>query len=217
MREKFNAQLEELKKKLMDAGVLCEEAIMMAITSFLDRKEENIDRVVEIEREIDDMESDIEKLCISLLLHQSPVASDLRIVSSALKMITDIERISDQASDIATLTQHTIAKEAINAPHITKMAGETIKMVRDAVKAFVERDIELANKVISNDDIVDELFNTVKEEIIMAIKNDSANSEVALDVMMIAKYLERIADHATNIAEWVEFNIMGVHDGHHNK
>ena len=158
------------------------------------------------------METEIESMCLKLLLQQQPVAKDLRIISAALKMITDIERIGDQAAYIAEITGYANLAESLNKIRIKDMAIAAIKMVTDAIDAFVKEDLELANAVIEYDDVVDNSFLEVKSDIIELISKDKASGEVAIDMMMIAKYLERIADHATNIAEWVVFSITGKHE-----
>ena len=162
--------------------------------------------------EIDHQERDIESLCMKLLLQQQPVARDLRLISAALKMITDMERIGDQASDIAEIIITEDKSEAQDIPMIIKMSEAASKMVRDSVNAYVEKDLDLARKVMENDDVVDELFEEVKTTLINFIaENKGLQGVEAIDLIMVAKYLERIADHATNIAEWVEFSITGIH------
>ena len=164
------------------------------------------------DEEIDQAETDIERLCLRLLLQQQPVARDLRQISAALKMITDMERIGDQASDIAEIIITEDKSEAQDIPMIIKMSEAASKMVRDSVNAYVEKDLDLARKVMDNDDVVDELFEEVKTTLINFIaENKGLQGVEAIDLIMVAKYLERIADHATNIAEWVEFSITGIH------
>lgn len=213
MRYKFDNQLEELNRDLMHMGALCENAISMAIKAFIESDTSYGETAMEVDKEIDQKEKDIEQQCLRLLLQQQPVAKDLRIISAALKMITDIERIGDQASDIAELSKYTSAKSAPNTVHIKKMAEEAVKMVTDSINSFVKRDLELANFVISYDDVVDSLFNQVKSDIIGLIREEKYDGEAIIDMLMIAKYLERIADHATNIAEWVVFSVTGKHEG----
>jgi phosphate transport system protein len=172
---------------------------------------EQAQKVIEADEEIDQAETDIERLCLKLLLQQQPVARDLRQISAALKMITDMERIGDQASDIAEIIITEEKSEAQDIPKIIKMSEAAGKMVRDSVNAYVEKDLELSRKVIQDDD-VDELFEEVKTTLIDFIaENKGAQGVEAIDLIMVAKYLERIADHATNIAEWVEFSITGIH------
>ncbi|MFI3324912.1 MAG: phosphate signaling complex protein PhoU [Clostridia bacterium] len=207
MREKFAAQLKELHDSLTQMAGLCEESINLAMKAFIDGVLEDAEKAMELEKEIDMKERDIETLCYSLLLKQQPVASDLRIVSSALKMITDLERIGDQAEDIADLVAHTSIR--ITSPHIKQMAVEASKMVSDAVASFVNNDLEGARKVISHDDVIDNLFNVAKSEIVEQIKTANENAEEVADLLIIIKYLERIGDHATNVAEWVVFSVTG--------
>lgn len=212
MRNRFDAQLEQLNNELIGMGALIERAIASAVEALMKQDSEQADRAITFDAEVDQQEKDIESLCLKLLLQQQPVARDLRLISSALKMITDMERIGDQAADISELTK-LIAKTPYSKKleHIPEMARATIKMVTDSIDAFVRRDLALARQVIQSDDIVDDLFNRVKEDLIEAIRADSDRSEQAIDLLMVAKYLERIGDHAVNIAEWVEFSITGVH------
>ena len=211
MRNRFDRQLSELNNNLTEMGALCENAIYLAVRAFIEGELEFAKKSVEVDSEIDEKEKEIEQQCLRLLLQQQPVARDLRILSSALKMITDIERIGDQASDIAELAQYTVGTYSMISPHIKKMAEESVKMVKDSIDSFVKRDQKLAESVIAYDDIVDSLFYTVKCDIIELLKSENTNGEAIIDVLMIAKYLERIADHATNIAEWVLFSITGKH------
>ena len=193
-------------------GVLCEEAIGKATTALKEGSMEQAEKVRIADEEIDQAETDIERLCLRLLLQQQPVARDLRQISAALKMITDMERIGDQASDIAEIIITEDKSEAQDIPMIIKMSEAASKMVRDSVNAYVEKDLDLARKVMENDDVVDELFEEVKMTLINFIaENKGLQGVEAIDLIMVAKYLERIADHATNIAEWVEFSITGIH------
>jgi phosphate transport system protein len=212
MRNKFDEQLEFLKTQLIQMGALCEEAIANATKALIEGDLELAKKAVAADGVIDQKEREIESLCLKLLLQQQPVARDLRQISSALKMITDMERIGDQAADISEITVLGNVKAATaETKHITEMAEATIKMVTDSIDAFVRQDLELARAVINYDDVVDELFNDVKRDMIKLISDDADNGEFAIDLMMIAKYFERIGDHATNIAEWVEFSITGRH------
>ena len=209
MRNKFDEQLEKLHIELIKMGALCEEAVTTAICALEKNDVTALHKVSETDGEIDQAERDIERLCMKLLLQQQPVATDLRVISSALKMITDMERVGDQASDIAE-----IAKIIIEGGHginedMKKMAREAVKMVTDSVDSFVKKDLELARKVIAYDDVVDNWFSKMKKDVIEMISKDSSLGEYSIDLLMIAKYLERIGDHATNIAEWVEFSITG--------
>ena len=193
-------------------GELCEEAIGKATTELKEGNMEQAEKVRIADEEIDQAETDIERLCLRLLLQQQPVARDLRQISAALKMITDMERIGDQASDIAEIIITEDKSEAQDIPMIIKMSEAASKMVRDSVNAYVEKDLDLARKVMENDDVVDELFEEVKTTLINFIaENKGLQGVEAIDLIMVAKYLERIADHATNIAEWVEFSITGIH------
>ena len=193
-------------------GELCEEAIGKATTALKEGNMEQAEKVRIADEEIDQAETDIERLCLRLLLQQQPVARDLRQISAALKMITDMERIGDQASDIAEIIITEDKSEAQDIPMIIKMSEAASQMVRDSVNAYVEKDLDLARKVMENDDVVDELFEEVKTTLINFIaENKGLQGVEAIDLIMVAKYLERIADHATNIAEWVEFSITGIH------
>lgn len=212
MRSKFDQDLERLNSELTEMGNLVESSIEAAVTALKAQDVELAGRVIAGDKEVNDMERAIEDLCLKLILRQQPVARDLRLISSALKMITDMERIGDQSADISEITirlaDQKYLKELV---HIPQMADATIKMVRDSIDAFVKRDIELAKSVIYYDDIVDDLFTVIKDELISYIKAGIGSSEQAIDLMMIAKYFERIGDHAQNIAEWVYFAIAGDH------
>lgn len=211
MRNRFDMQLAELNLELTAMGALCEEAIAGCFKYLVENDAEIKENVFEVDRRIDQKERDIEALCMKLLLHQQPVARDLRTVSSALKMISDMERIGDQASDIVEIVQYLYNVGAKHETHISDMARATIKMVTDSVESFVKKDIELARAAISHDDVVDSLFDEVKNDIIAAFCNESNDAEALLDLLMIAKYFERIGDHAENIAEWVIYSITGAH------
>ena len=210
MRNKFDEQLSQLNHEMIEMGALCEEVIALASRALTENDKSLAARVAPLDSEIDRKERDIENLCLKLLLQQQPVASDLRLISSVLKMITDIERIGDQASDIAEIVTCLSGACGHNA-HIDQMAQATIKMVTDSLDAFVRRDLTLAWSVIEYDDVVDRLFDECKQDLIAEIAQNPTDGERVLDVLMIAKYLERIGDHATNIAEWVEFSITGTH------
>lgn len=210
MRNKFDQQLEILHVELIKMGALCEDAVSSAIEALEKNDIVSADSALDTDAEIDQKERDIERMCMKLLLQQQPVATDLRIVSAALKMITDMERVGDQASDIAEISRYIIESGMSINDDIRKMAKEAIKMVTDSVDSFVKKDLELARKVIAYDDVVDEWFAKLKSDVIEMIAKDSTNGEYYIDIIMIAKYLERIGDHATNIAEWVEYSITGV-------
>ena len=192
-------------------GGLCETAIANAAKALMSGDVKIAKNAISIDVEIDEKEREIETLCLKLLLQQQPVARDLRQISSALKMITDMERIGDQAADISEIVTLENVRASESTMHIGDMAHATIKMVNDSIEAFVRRDLDLAHSVIAYDDVVDTLFNKVKQEIIEMIARNREDGEHATDLLMIAKYFERIGDHATNIAEWVEFSITGVH------
>ena len=211
MRTHFDEQLEQLHLELIRMGALCEDAISAAAKALLEQDAALADKARAAEEEIDQAESDVERLCLQLLLRQQPVAKDLREISSALKMISDLERIGDQAADIAELSSYVADASDTGRTHIGDMARATIAMVTNSVDSFVKRDLELARSVCAADDKVDALFLDVKKEIISLISTDSSKGELALDLLMVAKYFERIGDHATNVAEWVEYSLTGVH------
>ena len=213
MRVKFDQQLERLNVMLIEMGALCEEAITYAVKALEEDSDEMRKLTLETDSVIDVKEREIENLCLKLLLQQQPVAKDLRLISSALKMISDMERIGDQAYDIAEITRTMKSdREKVCENDVTLMAQIAIQMVTKSIDSFVKKDIELANDVIITDDKVDDLFCKIKEELIEAVAGDSRWGEYFVDVLMIAKYLERISDHAVNIAEWVIFSITGSHE-----
>lgn len=210
MREKYMRQLELLSKLLTEMGQMVEKAIEKAIRALISQDEELAKEAIRYDEEIDDKEKEIQSLCLKLLLCQQPVAKDLRFISAALKMITDLERIGDQAADISELAVELSNQEYIkNLEHIKQMAVETTDMVIKSINAYVASDEKAAKDVIEHDDVVDELFVTVKNELIALINEDVKNGGQAADLLMIAKYFERIGDHATNIAEWVIFSVTG--------
>ena len=211
MRNRFDRQLEQLNNELINMGSLIEEAIEMAITALMKQEAKEI---VDFDEEIDEKEREIESLCLKLLLQQQPVARDLRQISAALKMITDMERIGDHAADISEMTILMAGTPYIrNIEHLQTMAKEAMVMLVKSIEAYVEKDLEKAEKVIESDDIIDDLFDQIKAELIDAIHQNPDNGEQAADLLMVSKYLERIGDHATNIAEWVIFSITGNHPG----
>ena len=213
MRSRFDQQLMQLKEMMVQTGELCEQAISQTMVALSSSSDEIAREVIRADAQIDQMERDIEHLCLKLLLQQQPVAGDLRQVSAALKMITDMERIGDQAADIAEIVKSTDMSLVRGFPKIPQMAAKTAEMVHDAVKSFVDRDLALATATQAADDAVDRMFDEVATEMIdFIVHADAADAQKAIDVIMIAKYLERIGDHATNIAEWVDFAITGVHD-----
>lgn len=211
MRNKFDEQLDHLKTQMIQMGALCEEAIASATKALINGDIELAKKVITTDEDIDHKEKEIESICLKLLLQYQPVARDLRQISSALKMITDMERIGDQAADISEIIMLANIKAANNTSHIADMAKATIKMVTDSIDAYVQQNLKLAKAVIDYDDVVDNLFNDVKADIIRLINEDTKNGEFAIDLIMISKYFERIGDHATNIAEWVVFSITGKH------
>jgi phosphate transport system protein len=212
MRSRFDDQLDALHTELIEMGALCENAISNAAEALLKGDLSLAKRASEFDQEIDQKERKIESLALKLLLFQQPVAKDLRQVSAALKMITDMERIGDQAADISEIiTMANIVPE--DTLHVGEMARATIKMVTESIDAFVQSDLALARAVMDYDDVVDDLFDRVKGELIELIGKSPERGEYAVDLLMIAKYFERIGDHAVNIAEWVEFSITGWHKG----
>lgn len=211
MKNKFDEQLDHLKTQMIQMGALCEEAIASATKALINGDMELAKKVITTDEDIDHKEKEIESICLKLLLQYQPVARDLRQISSALKMITDMERIGDQAADISEIIMLANIKAANNTSHIADMAKATIKMVTDSIDAYVQQNLKLAKAVIDYDDVVDNLFNDVKADMIRLINEDTENGEFAIDLIMISKYFERIGDHATNIAEWVVFSITGKH------
>ena len=211
MRNKFDEQLEKLHVELIQMGAACEDAISVAAEALLKGDTALADVAEEAEKDIDQREREVENLCLKLLLQQQPVARDLREISAALKMISDLERIGDQAADIAELTRYIHLTDGLSRLHIGDMARAVIAMVTDSVDSFVKGDLALARAVRAADDQVDALFEQVKRELIDLIAADAAAGEVGLDILMVAKYLERIGDHATNVAEWVEYSLTGIH------
>ena len=211
MRSRFDEQLAILNRELIEMGALCEEAIALAAKALTDKDKTMAAKVAAMDAEIDQKERNIESMCLKLLLQQQPVARDLRQISAALKMITDMERIGDQAEDISEIVITLDGRYAENSALLKGMAESAIQMVTESVDAYVKRDTALAHKVIEMDDIVDDYFDQVKAELISKIAGEPADGEYALDLLMIAKYLERIGDHAVNIAEWVIFSVTGVH------
>ena len=211
MRSRFDEQLAILNKKMTEMGSECESIIALSVTALLNGDVEGALTAKKQGQKIDQMERDIEAICLKLLLQQQPVARDLRVISAALKMITDMERIGDQAEDIAEIITFLNGRNGKECQDIRIMSAATIKMVTDSVDAYVKQDLELARAVVDYDDVVDDAFDRVKQTLISMITQNNADGEYALDLLMIAKYFERIGDHAVNIAKWVEFSITGVH------
>lgn len=212
MRTRFDLQLEELNLELIKMGSLCEKAIRTAVDQLINRKGASQKVVDGIEMEINQKERDIEALCMKLLLQQQPVARDLRQISSALKIISDMERIGDQAQDIADISRYVEVQEIAHKIHVEEMAAATIKMVTESIDSFVKKDLKAARNVEKYDDVVDNLFLQIKNELPEMIQRDLQNAEYYMDLIMIAKYFERIGDHAENIAQWVEYSITGRHE-----
>lgn len=211
MRSKFDEQLALMKNELIQMGALCEEAISLTAKALSDGEKSLAAKAISLDAEIDQMERDIETLCLKLLLQQQPVARDLRQISAALKIITDMERIGDQAADIAEIILAMLSEGYLpeDVGNIREMAAEAIKMVTESVDSYVRQDTAMARRVIDHDDVVDGYFIRVREVLIGKIAANPVEGEHALDLLMIDKYLERIGDHATNIAEWVIFSVTG--------
>ena len=216
MRNRFDRQLLELNNELIEMGSLIEKAIEMAIAALVKQDVERAGDAIKFDEEIDHQEKEIEGLCMKLLLQQQPVARDLRLISAALKMITDMVRIGDHAADISEMTilmaGSTYEKSEMDIELVKEMAKETTDMVIKSVDAFVSKDLELARHVIKQDDVVDDLFDRFKHQLILKINENVKNGEQATDMLLVAKYFERIGDHATNIAEWVIYSITGAHE-----
>ena len=209
-RKTFEASLEDLNVELIKMGATVETAINSAIIAFKNHDEKLAKEVVDQDRIIDDMEKDIESKCLSLILRQQPVACDLRVVFTALKMVTDMERIGDQAADIAELVMDFTGELGYTSiEHIPAMAEVAVSMVHGAIAAFVNHDVEAAREIIKKDDVVDELFEKVKQDVSKSLQANAKNSDMDINFLMIAKYLERIGDHAENICEWIEFSETG--------
>ena len=211
MRNVFHEQLDQLNVELIKMGAMCEEAISAATKAYLDGDEVLGRRAVALEQDIDHKERDIESQCMNLLLRQQPVASDLRVVSAAMRMISDMERIGDQASDIAEIARDMNRSAVIREVPMEEMAAAAVKMVTDSVDSFVRGDLDLAHSVIVQDDGVDQMFLDVRSKLIVLIAQGK-DGELCLDLMMIAKYFERIGDHACNIAQWVEYALTGAYE-----
>ncbi len=211
MRSKFDSQLAELSSELTNMGATCARAISLTAQALESRDAAKAQPVAQLEEQTNEQERAIEALCLKLLLQQQPVARDLRQISAALKMITDMERIGDQAADIAEIIPFFLSHNTFDCGLVCRMARQASAMVTQSVDAFVLRDVALAQTVAGQDDLVDEDFCQIKTALIAAIAREPQQGEVALDLLMIAKYFERIGDHAVNLAEWVEFSVTGVH------
>ena len=214
MRDKYEMQLRKLHAEMIEMGTMIEQAIETAIKALVAQDTELAKKAIEADDAIDHQEREIENLCLKLFLTQQPVAGDMRNISAALKMITDMERIGDHAADISEMTILMAGTPYIrNIEHLQTMAKEAMVMLVKSIEAYVEKDLEKAEKVIESDDVIDDLFDQIKAELIDAIHQNPDNGEQAADLLMVSKYLERIGDHATNIAEWVIFSITGNHPG----
>lgn len=212
MRSRFDEQLSSLNSALIEMGALCEEVIDIVTKALADGNRHLAKKVAPLDCEIDRMERSIESMCLKLLLHQQPVARDLRMISSALKMITDMERIGDQAEDIAEIIGFLDKDAGMRGTSLQRMGEAASGMVAQSVEAYVGKDLDLARSVVSQDDIVDSLFIEVKKELIGEVASNPDEGEYILDLLMIAKYFERIGDHAVNIAQWVVFSVTGEHE-----
>ena len=211
MRNRFDLQLKQLNDDIIEMGNMIERAIEMGVYALIGHDTDKAKQTIDYDMDIDHMERDIEALCMKLLLQQQPVAGDLRQISAALKMITDMERIGDQADDIAEILLCRAGRPLSAGDTLRDMARATIRMVSESVDAYVRQDVDLAQQVIAADDEVDGYFDRIKAHLIDRIAKDVDDGEATLDLLMIAKYYERIGDHATNIAEWVMFSVTGVH------
>ena len=213
MRSRFDEQLMVVHHKMIEMGAECESIIALSAKALLEGNTQDARKAQEQGHRIDELEREIESICLKLLLQQQPVAKDLRVISAALKMITDMERIGDQAEDIADIITFLCGRTGEECKDIRVMAEATIKMVTDSIDAYVNGDLKLAESVSDHDDVVDDAFDRVKNTLIKMISDNPADGEYYVDLLMIAKYFERIGDHAVNIGEWVEFSVTGVHKG----
>ena len=213
MRSRFDEQLKLLNRKMTEMGGECESIIAAAGKALLQGSAEDAHRAQEQGHRIDQLEREIESICLKLLLQQQPVARDLRVISAALRMITDMERIGDQAEDIAEIITYLKGRTMESCELIGQMAQATMKMVTESIDAYVKKDVALAEAVLAYDDVVDRYFDRMKAAIIALVAKNPADGEFALDLLMISKYFERIGDHATNIAEWVIYSVTGIHKG----
>ena len=214
MRNRFDEQLDQLNSHLLEMGALIERSIQNATQALVEQNVSAAREAIAADRDIDQKEREIESLCIKLLLQQQPVAKDLRLISAAHKMITDMERIGDQAADISDIVIYIADQPYIKElVHLPQMGQKAIQMVRGSLDAYVNKDLALAQSVMAMDDEIDHLFTVVKNELIDLIHQDAETGEQAMDLLMIAKYYERIGDHAQNIAEWVEYALTGKHKG----
>lgn len=209
MRSRFDMQLEQLKLEMTSMGMLCENAIAKASHALLDCDVKAAGELPELLNQVAQKERDIEAICLRLLLQQQPVARDLRTVSAALKMVTDAQRIGTQSGDIAEIVAMGYIREIPEGLPIREMATAVIHMVTDSIDSFVKQDGKLSRNVIEYDDVVDDYFNSIKHSLVQRLKTQEGSSEAMVDLLMIAKYFERIGDHAVNIAKWVLFSLTG--------
>ena len=212
MRTRFEFQLNQLNTELILMGALCDDAISCAVKYLIENDHKMKENVAEAEEQINRKMRDIEGLCMRLLIQQQPVATDLRVISSALKMISDMERIGDQAFDISEIAEYVSSSGMNSKTHISDMAEAASRMVTNCVESFVKKDVEAARAVVKMDDEVDDLFIQLKNELIEAIRSNKEDAEALVDLLIIAKYFERIGDHAVNIAQWVIYAIIGEHE-----
>lgn len=213
MRLQFDEQLDVLNRELITMGALCENVIALSAKALVEGNSALAKDVPELADQIDHKEREIESMCLKLLLQYQPVAKDLRIVSSALKMVTDMARIGDQSADIAEIIRLANLRATDDMRIIRDMSIAVIKMVTDSIDAFVKKDRQTARAVIDYDDVVDAFFNQVKQILIDLLRRPSADGEYAIDLLMVAKYFERIGDHAVNVAKWVLFSQTGSREG----
>ncbi len=213
MRSKFDEQLSELNNEMIEMGNTIIQSIKSAIEALVSKDEEKARTIMENDTEVDRRQKKIESICFNLLIQQQPVARDLRTVTAAMKMVTDMERIGDHAADISEMTILMGHDSQIDKfEHISKMATETMIMLNHSIEAYVEKDVNKAKEVISHDDVVDDLFLEAKKDVVELILTSPSEGEEATDILMIAKYFERIGDHATNIAEWVIYSLKQAED-----
>ena len=214
MRSKFDEQLHLLNQEMMQMGSMIEDSIQKAINALIDQNVELAKKIMDNDTQIDHEQKKIENLCFNLLMQQQPVAKDLRVISAAMKMVTDMERIGDHAADISEMTiLMSKTKYIPNLEHINRMASETVQMLIRSIEAYVEKDMEKAVDVIASDDVVDDLFDKNKAELIEQIQREPQSAESAADMLMVAKYFEKIGDHAVNIANWASFSATGILSG----
>lgn len=213
MRSKFDEQLAELNSVMTEMGNKIIQSINRAIEALVNRDEAAARVIMDEDEEVDRLQKKVENICFNLLIQQQPVAKDLRTVTAAMKMVTDMERIGDHAADISEITILMGQNSQIDKfEHISKMAAETTLMLNHSIEAYVEKDVVKAKEVINHDDIVDDLFLEAKKDVMKLIKESPSEGEEATDILMIAKYFERIGDHATNIAEWVIYSMKTSED-----